>query len=117
MIESGAFDKDVILGMKDGANLMKQMNKEMNVDDIADLKDEMDDMMAEQNERQDYFAQIAQDGNDELLGELDELEALAAEDEMNQLNLGPQAAIIPNRQPAVAQEEDEEAQLKAMMMM
>ena len=47
MIESSAFDKDVIVGMKDGASLMKQMNKEMNVDDIADLKDEMDDMMAE----------------------------------------------------------------------
>ena len=47
MIESGAFDKDVISGMKDGANLMKQMNKEMNVDDIADLKDDLDDMMAE----------------------------------------------------------------------
>ena len=47
MIESSAFDKDVVISMKGGAELMKQMNREQNVDDIADLKDELDDMMAE----------------------------------------------------------------------
>ena len=94
MIESNTFDKDVVIGMKNAAAVMKQQNKEMNVDDIADLKDELDDMMAENNERQDYFAQIANDGNEELLGELDDLEALALEDEMNQMNIGAQKAII-----------------------
>ena len=47
MIESSTFDKGVISGISEGAKLMKQLNKEMNVDDIADLREEMDDMMAE----------------------------------------------------------------------
>ena len=50
-IESTHFDVDVISGMKQGAKAMEQMNKEMNVDDIADLKDELADQMAEVDER------------------------------------------------------------------
>ena len=88
MLEANTFDKDVVTGMKNAAALMKQQNKEMNLDDMHDLKDDLDDMMAENNERQDYFAQIAEDGNDEILDELNDLEALALEDEMNQMNLG-----------------------------
>ena len=37
MIESTHFDKDVIVGMKEGKNAMDQMNKEIDIDDIADL--------------------------------------------------------------------------------
>ena len=82
MIESANFDIGVVNGIKGGKDVIASLNKQMNVDDIANLKDELDDMMQENAERQDYFAGVAQEGQDELMGELDELEALAAEDEM-----------------------------------
>ena len=58
------------------------MNKQMNVDDIADLKEELEDQMAEIQERQEFFANAAEEDKEDLLGELDELEALAMEEEM-----------------------------------
>ena len=54
----------------------------MNVDDIADLKEELEDQMAEIQERQEFFANAAEEDKEDLLGELDELEALAMEEEM-----------------------------------
>ena len=77
------------------------MNKQMNVDDIADLKDELADQMAEIEERQEFFADAAKEGEDDLLNELDELEALAMEDEMNvEISSAP---ITGMAQPAQAQ--------------
>ena len=35
----------------------------------------MEDMKADADERADFFAEKAQEGNEELMGELDELEA------------------------------------------
>ena len=61
------------------------MNKQMNVDDIADLKEELEDQMAEIQERQEFFANAAEEDKEDLMGELDELEALAMEEEMEQV--------------------------------
>merc|ERR1719313_1632415 len=97
MIESANFDIGVVNSIKTGKDAIGQLNKQMNVDDIADLKDELDDMMAENAERQDYFADIAKEGQDELLGELDELEAEMAAADLNAMDLGAQKAIIPDK--------------------
>ena len=45
-------------------------------------------------ERQQFFAEAAAEGNDELLGELDELEALAMEDELNAMDTGIGTGVI-----------------------
>ena len=87
MIESANFDIGVVNSIKDGKNAIGTLNKQMNVDDIADLKDELDDMMAENSERQDYFANIAKEGEDDLLGELDDLEAEMAQSELDSMSL------------------------------
>ena len=118
-IESANFDVGVVTAMKTGKNAIQNFNKQINVDDIADLKDELDDMMAENQERQDYFAGIAQDGNDELLGELDEWEAEAAEKELQEMDINPQPIINKPKPVVIAaqqEEEDEEAELAKMMM-
>ena len=57
----------------------------MQVDDIADMQDEIADQMAEIEERQNFFAEAAQDGKEDLMDELNELEALALEDEMDEI--------------------------------
>ena len=73
--------------MKEGATAMEQMNKQMNVDDIADLKEELEDQMAEIQERQEFFANAAEEDKEDLMGELDELEALAMEEEMENVQI------------------------------
>ena len=59
----------------------------MNVDDIADLKEELEDQMAEIQERQEFFANAAEEDKEDLMGELDELEALAMEEEMENVQI------------------------------
>ena len=87
-----------ILGiMKNAAGAMKDLNKQANVDDIADLKEELDDMMAENEEKQNYFAGMANENKDELLAELDELEADALAGELEALETVPVQKI---KQPA-----------------
>lgn len=122
MIESTNFDVGVISSIKAGKDAMKEMNKNMELDDIQDLKDDLEDQMAEMNEKQEFFAGIANEGNDELLGELDELEALAMDDEMKEMDVVPNKLIAKKNQPqkVVAQAEEEEDEdekmLQAMMM-
>ena len=108
MIESANFDIGVVNSIKTGKDAIGQLNKQMNVDDIADLKDELDDMMAENTERQEYFAGVAQEGQDELLGELDELEAELAADDLNKMDI-LDAPIIQPKKDEVFEDEEEQA--------
>ena len=115
MIESANFDIGVVNSIKNGKDAIGALNKQMNVDDIAELKDELDDMMAENSERQDYFANIAKEGEDELLGELDDLEAELAAAELQEMDVVPSSKIkAPAKKAPIQMEEeedDEEAQL------
>ena len=89
MIESANFDIGVVNSIKAGKDAIGTLNKQMDIDKIAELKDEMDDMIMEQEERELWFADIAKDGSDELLGELEELEAEAAAQELAGMDLKP----------------------------
>ena len=120
MIESTNFDVGVISGMKEGATAMEQMNKQMNVDDIADLKEELEDQMAEIQERQEFFANAAEEDKEDLMGELDELEALAMEEEMESVPISnaPIAGAQPSQPKPVANVANEEqAELDALEAM
>ena len=64
------------------------MNKQMDVDSIADLQDDMAENMQEVNERQELFAGAAEEGKDDLLAELDDMEAENIEAEMAALEVG-----------------------------
>ena len=94
------------------------MNKQMNVDDIADLKEELEDQMAEIQERQEFFANAAEEDKEDLMGELDELEALAMEEEMEQVPISnaPITGQVSQEQQKVqpAQQSNEQAELDAL---
>lgn len=61
----------------------------MNLDEFEELKDKIDDQMADVQERQDFFINAGQaEDQDELLDELDQLEAEMAEEEFNQMEVG-----------------------------
>ena len=83
--------------MKQGAGAIKELNKQADVDDIAELQDELADMKADADERGEFFANMAQEGNDELLDELNELEADAVEQEMGNMNINNN--FIPQANP------------------
>ena len=97
------------------------MNKQMNVDDIADLKEELEDQMAEIQERQEFFANAAEEDKEDLMGELDELEALAMEEEMEQVPISnaPITGAVGQEQQKVqpAQQSNEQAELDALEAM
>ena len=59
MIESTHFDVGVINTITNSKNAMSEMNKKLDNDEIADLKDELADMQAENEERQAFFAEAA----------------------------------------------------------
>ena len=90
-------DAGILVSMKNAAGALKDLNKQANVDDITDLKEELDDMMAENEEKQNYFAAMANENKDELLLELDELEADALAGELEALEPVPVQKI---KQPA-----------------
>jgi len=62
----------------------------------------MAEVEANRAEINDMFTAVAVDGQDELLGELDELEAECMADELNELELGPMASIPAAAMPAAA---------------
>merc|ERR1712038_1479847 len=81
MIESTQFDVGVVQNLQGAAHVVKDLNKQANVDDIAELQDELRDLQEDVAERQEFFADAAKDCQDELLDDLDELEAMAVEEE------------------------------------
>ena len=89
MLEGSVSDVSVFQAMKTGKDAIKNMQKEANIDDIADVKADLEDMMADHAEMQDMWAGYANEGKDELLDELDELEADAAARDLQDMDLGP----------------------------
>ena len=87
MIQSANFDAGVINSLASGNKAINQLNKQMDVADLDELKDQIEDNMAEINERQEFFADVANEDADDLMDELNELEADAAAKELEAMDL------------------------------
>lgn len=77
-METAKSNKDTFSGYKDGVNLIKKLNKEINVDDVLDTVDDMTEAIKDQEEINDALARSL-DGQDieddeDLLEELKELQ-------------------------------------------
>ena len=101
-IQSTHADVDVVNTLKAGNQAIGTMNKQMDVDSIADLQDDMAENMQEVNERQELFAGAAEEGKDDLLAELDEMEADALAGELEGMEVGVMPIAAP-AQPVPAQ--------------
>ena len=55
---------------KDAINAAK---KNIDIDNLEDIRDEIADQMADQEEVTDFFKVAAEEGQDELMDELDEM--------------------------------------------
>lgn len=122
-IQSTAADVDVVNSLRAGNQAIGNMNQQMDVDSIADLQDEMAEQMQEVQERQELFAGAAEEGKDDLLAELDDMEAEALMGEMDDMAVGsmPIAAaaqpVAAAQQPAAAQSDEAKQMAELMAMM
>lgn len=87
-VESGSVNYDVVNAMKEGAAAQKKINESVDVDQTAELMDDIRDMQDDMNEVGDLLGQPADDilMDDDLLAEFDALEMEdTKEDEVNKL--------------------------------
>ena len=83
----------------------------MDVDSIADLQDEMAENMQEYQERQDLFSGVAEEGQEDLMAELDDIEADALAGELEGMEVGNMPiAAAAQAQPAAAQQQPAQAE-------
>merc|ERR1712113_420377 len=76
---------DMVTAMKGAATQLKQQFKEINIDEVEDLQDEMQDLMEDANEINDILGEawgMDDFDEDDLLGELDGLD-----DELDDLDM------------------------------
>ena len=122
-IQSTLADKDVIESLKQGNKVTQKMQEGIDADDLADLQDDMAETEANRQEIADMFTAVAEEGKDELLDELNQIEAEALEDEIGDLDPLANDQMIDRKskiiQPvaATASDDMQMAQLAAGMNM
>lgn len=100
-IQSTHSDVDVVNTLKAGNQAVTSMNAQMDVDSIAELQDDMAENAEEVAARNELFAAAAMEGNDELLAELDDMEAEEIEKEMMNMDVNANP-IAASAQPVAA---------------
>eukprot|EP01106_Pelomyxa_sp_JSP_P012725 TRINITY_DN3601_c0_g1_i1.p1 TRINITY_DN3601_c0_g1~~TRINITY_DN3601_c0_g1_i1.p1 ORF type:complete len:135 (+),score=46.40 TRINITY_DN3601_c0_g1_i1:73-477(+) len=123
-LENATVTRDTMKAMKHGAASMKQIHKNMTVDDVDDVMDEIREQMDVANEISTAIGQPLGDVIDEteLEGELAELEQENIDEQLLKVDASPiklpaVPAAAATAAPAAASkaEEDELAQLEKAM--
>ena len=111
MLENASHTKDVVNAIKQGNAAVKEASKGMSVEDLDNIKGEMEDLKANQDELNDFFKEYGEQDQEGVDEELDELEKEMANEDVgampvsNKENLGP----VP------AEKDKEEADLNAFL--
>ena len=99
-IEGASMNKNIFDSLKQGNQALKDMHGEINIDEVDKLKDEMEDQQDLLNELNEAISQpvgvIGTMDDDELMDELNELEA--EEYEKSMLEVSEPSATVPKRQ-------------------
>lgn len=81
--------------MSVGSRAVDQLNRQLDIDQLEEIKERIEDQQADMQEKQDFFVRAgAIEDEDDLLDELNELEAEMAEDELAQLEIGTGAVHV-----------------------
>lgn len=83
MLESQDSMKKIFETVSSTNQAIKEMGKGVSVEEIEKAREEMDDIKDAQKEMGDFFAEYAEEGNEEVDEELDQLEAEMAKEEVN----------------------------------
>ena len=95
MIESSIQDGQVFQTLSAGSRTVDQLNRQLNIDDLEEVKERIEEQKADMDEKSDFFVRAGQmDDADELLDELNELEAEMEEEELAKLEIGAGALAM-----------------------
>ena len=87
--------------MGHGQKAVDQLNKKLDIDKMEDIKEKMDDLRAEMEEKNEFFINAAKtEDDDELLNELNDLEAEMAAQELEEVEIG--SGVVEAKGGAVA---------------
>ena len=95
MLENASTTKDIVDAIKQGNAAVKDATKGMSVEDLDNIKGEMEDLKANQDELNDFFKEYGEQDQEGVDEELDELEKEMANEDVgampvsNKENLGP----------------------------
>eukprot|EP00475_Leptophrys_vorax_P033478 TRINITY_DN5263_c0_g1_i1.p1 TRINITY_DN5263_c0_g1~~TRINITY_DN5263_c0_g1_i1.p1 ORF type:complete len:218 (-),score=50.77 TRINITY_DN5263_c0_g1_i1:563-1216(-) len=128
-LEGASVTVEMMSAMKESAQAIQGVQKKMNIDDVDKTLDEINEQSENMRQIQDALSQpvgIAADlDEDELLAELEELEALELDEQLLQPATAVPSQPLPSvptkapaaRQPAASAEEDELEKMRAEMAM
>ena len=114
-------DLDVFKALDVASKATEQLNKQLDIDNLEEIQERLEDQKQQAEEKADFFIRAGElEDNDELMDELNELEADALANEMESVEIG--AGALKGKggaiaQPAVAarSDDDELKALEAMM--
>ena len=90
MIETSVSDVSVFRVLGEGTVAVEHMTRQVSVEKLEDIRDRMEEQNAEVEERREFFIEAGKAGvneEEDLLNELNELEAEMAGKELEQLEL------------------------------
>ena len=101
VIQSAQFDVVIVKDMRFGNSCLRSLTSENGLDmgNLGELRDEIDENMQDMKDRNEFFADAIEEGQAELLAELDGLEAEAVADDFDLQN----PANVPMHQNDFAQ--------------
>ena len=74
-VDAAGNDIDIFKALKEGNEFIKENIKSVNINSFEDLKDQLEDQQEQVNEINDFFGNVAKEGDDEIMEELEKLEA------------------------------------------
>lgn len=87
-------DASVFSVLSDSTKAAEQLNRQLDIDKLEDIKDKIDEQRQEMEEKQEFFINAGQvEDTDDLMDELNQLEADAAAGELEELNIGSEPII------------------------
>ena len=81
-VDAAGNDIDIFKALKEGNEFIKENIKSVNIDSLEDLKDQLEDQQEEKNKIDDFFLNVAKEGDDEIIEELEKLEVDNVTDEL-----------------------------------
>ena len=107
MLESQDSMKKIFETVSSTNQAIKEMGKGVSVEEIEKAREEMEDIKDAQKEMGDFFAEYAEEGNEDVEEELDQLEAEMAKEEVNFPNANKEAVPEePVKKEDIKKEED-----------
>ena len=106
MLDNTLHMKDIIGTLKQTSQVVKEANKEINIEDLEDMKEQMDEVKADQEELNNFFKDYAEENQEDVDEELEELEQQMAEEDTGALPMANKEQLNQVQAQKNAEEED-----------